>query len=123
MSIFEDYLLCIENPDYRAILRKILQWVKETFPTLEPRVAWNQPMYTDHGTFIIGFSFAKRHFTVAPETKGMAQFSSEIEQAGYSQTPNLFRIKWDEPVDFSLLERIIQYNIADKADCPTFWRK
>ena len=68
MSIFEDYLLCIENPDYRAILRKILQWVKETFPTLEPRVAWNQPMYTDHGTFIIGFSFAKRHFTVAPET-------------------------------------------------------
>ena len=53
----------------------------------------------------------------------MAQFSSEIEQAGYSQTPNLFRIKWDEPVDFSLLERIIQYNIADKADCPTFWRK
>ena len=123
MNIFEDYLLHIENQEHRALLRTVLQWVKETFPTLEPRVAWNQLMYTDHGTFIIGFSAAKRHFTVAPETKGMERFSGEIKQAGYSQTPNLFRIKWDEPVDFSLLERIIQYNIADKADCPTFWRK
>lgn len=123
MDIFENYLLQIENQDHRALLRKTLHWVQKSFPPLEPRIAWNQPMFTDHGTFIIGFSIAKRHFTVAPEAKGMERFSSEIERAGYSQTPNLFRIKWGEPVDYPLLERIIQFNREDKADCPTFWRK
>ena len=123
MSIFADYLMSMDNQEHRDHLSDILNWVQETFPALEPRVAWNQPMFTDHGTFIIGFSAAKLHFTVAPETKAMERFSEEIDRAGYSQTPNLFRIKWDEPVEFPLLERIVQYNIADKAQCLTFWRK
>ena len=45
MNIFEDYLLHIENQEHRALLRTVLQWVKETFPTLEPRVAWNRHVY------------------------------------------------------------------------------
>ncbi|NRG47411.1 iron chaperone, partial [Bacillus sp. CRN 9] len=32
-------------------------------------------------------------------------------------------MKWDSPVDFSLLEKMIEFNILDKADCSTFWRK
>ncbi|MCG6581884.1 iron chaperone, partial [Acinetobacter baumannii] len=26
------------------------------------------------------------------------------------------------PVDFSLLERMIEFNMLDKANCTTFWR-
>ena len=28
----------------------------------------------------------------------------------------------DAPVDFSLLESLIRFNMEDKADCHTFWR-
>ncbi|MCQ4950818.1 hypothetical protein NE646_14380, partial [Bittarella massiliensis] len=41
------------------------------FPDLTPKIAWNQPMFTDHGTFIIGFSAAKAHLAVAPERAGI----------------------------------------------------
>lgn len=123
MEAFEEYLSKIENEVHRSRMREVLTWVKDTFPILAPKIAWNQPMFTDHGTFIIGFSAAKGHFAVSPEAQGIAAFSDDIAKAGYSQTSNLFRIKWDEPVDFPLLERIIRYKIEDKKDRTTFWRK
>ena len=39
----------------------------EKFPQLKEENKWNQPMFNDHGTFIIGFSIAKGHIAVAPE--------------------------------------------------------
>ena len=88
-----------------------------------PKIAWNQPMFTDHDTYIIGFSVAKQHLAVAPERAGINHFSDEIVQAGYGHTKQLVRIQWNSPVDFSLLEKMIEFNILDKADCSTFWRK
>ncbi len=123
MEVFEEYLSKIENETHRSRMREVLAWVKDTFPTLATKIAWNQPMFTDQGTFVIGFSAAKGHFAVSPEAQGMAAFCDDIAKSGYNQTSNLFRIQWDEPVDFPLLERIIRYNIEDKKDCTTFWRK
>lgn len=79
-------------------------------------------MFTDHGTFIIGFSVAKHHLAVAPERAGIVRFSDEIVRAGYEHSKKLLRIRWGQPVDYALLERIIAFNIADKADCTSFWR-
>lgn len=123
MEIFEEYLSKMKNEAHCSRMKEVLTWVKDTFPMLTPKIAWNQPMFTNHGTFIIGFSAAKQHFSVSPEAQGMAVFSDDIAKSGYRQTSNLFRIQWNEPVDFSLLERIIRYNIEDKKDCTTFWRK
>ena len=123
MEVFRDYLVRIENPEHRARVEEILEWIFSRFPQLVPRIAWNQPMFTDHGTFIIGFSTAKHHLAVAPEYEAISHFSDEIHQSGYDHTQELVRIKWDLPVDFSLLEKIIAFNIKGKAECSTFWRK
>lgn len=123
MKEFEEFLARMDNPDQRARAEEVLNWVATTFPSLKAKIAWNQPMFTDHETFIIGFSVAKQHMAIAPEKAGILQFSDEIVEAGYDHTKELIRIKWSQPVDFSLLERIIAFNIADKADCSTFWRK
>jgi uncharacterized protein YdhG (YjbR/CyaY superfamily) len=80
-------------------------------------------MFTDHDTFIIGFSVSKRHLAVAPERAGIERFSTAIARAGYEHTSQLVRIKWDGPVDFPLLETIIEFNVRDKANCSTFWRR
>ena len=80
-------------------------------------------MFTDHDTFIIGFSVSKQHLAVSPEAAGIDHFINQIAKSGYEQTKGLFRIKWDSPIDYSLLEKIIEYNILDKANCSTFWRK
>ena len=80
-------------------------------------------MYTDHGTFIIGFSVAKQHMAVALEGVVADHFSREILQSGYDHTKELIRIRWDRPVDYELLEKMIAFNILEKANCTTFWRK
>ncbi len=123
MDVFSEFLAGIEDPQHRARTEEVLGWVGERFPDLEPRVAWNQPMFTDHGTFIIAFSVSKGHLAVAPEKVALDHFADEINEAGYAYSKMLFRIPWSKPVDWSLLERIIAFNIEDKADVSTFWRK
>ncbi|MDP7979795.1 iron chaperone [Bacillus sp. WLY-B-L8] len=123
MEVFVKYLAGIDNPDHRDRTEEILEWVANKFTNLEPQIKWNTPMFTDHDTFIIGFSTAKHHLSVSPEEVGIAHFADEIAQAGYSATKGLFRIPWNEPVNYELLEKMIEFNILDKTDCSTFWRK
>ncbi|HRY13961.1 MAG TPA: iron chaperone [Syntrophomonadaceae bacterium] len=123
MEVFAEFLSAIEDPQQRARTEEVLSWVLKRFPQLVPRIAWNQPMFTDHGTFIIGFSVAKHHLAVSPEKAGIDHFSDEIRQAGYEHSKMLMRLPWDRPVDFSLLEKMIEFNIADKAGSKLFWRK
>jgi uncharacterized protein YdhG (YjbR/CyaY superfamily) len=79
-------------------------------------------MFTDHGTYIIGFSLAKKHMSVAPENKAIEEFSDALEKADYSYTNEIFRIPWDGEVDYALLKKIIEFNIEDKDGVDTFWR-
>ena len=123
MEVFSEYLSQIENPQHRSILEEVLGWVHTQFPELGMKIAWKQPMFTDHGTFILGFSVSKNHIAISPEGAGMVQFREKIEQAGYEQSKMLFRIKWEQPVNYGLLQEIIAFNRADKAGCTTFWRK
>lgn len=122
MEEFAEYLAKIDNPVHRAATEEVLAWVIQEFPQLTPKIAWNQPMLTDHGTYIIGFSVSKAHLAVAPEKAGMDHFADAIKQAGLDHTKLLVRMKWTSPVDYTILRQMIEYNIADKADCTTFWR-
>lgn len=123
MDVFTEYLAQIDHPQHRERTEEVLAWVAREYTNLKPKIAWNQPMFTDHDTFIIGFSVSKQHLAVAPESAGINQFSDAIVKAGYSHTKQLVRMPWDRPVDFALLAQMIVFNITDKADCTTFWRK
>lgn len=123
MVVFKKYLLGIDSPDHRERVEEILRWVTNAFPNLEPQIKWSTPMFSDKGTFIIGFSTAKNHISVSPEQVGITHFSGDIAQAGYSATKGLFRIQWNEPIHYELLEKMIAFNIQDKAGYTNFWRK
>lgn len=122
MKTFQDFLNTIDQEDKRERMGTILNHIRERFPQLKEEIKWNQPMFTDHGTFIIGFSIAKGHIAVAPESAVIRLFEKEIEQAGYSHSQQIFRIKWTDEVDFDLLDKIVAYNIEDKKDMSNFWR-
>ncbi|WP_167629507.1 iron chaperone [Listeria valentina] len=123
METLTEYLDTLEMPEQRERMVEIFDWVKDTFPSLVPVIKWNQPMFTDHGTFIIGFSTSKKHIAVAPEVKTMKEFVEKIADAGYSATSNLFRITWKQPTNFDLLKEIIEFNVNDKQDYTKFWRE
>lgn len=112
----------IEDLEKRKRLEDILNHIKEKFPQLKGEIKWKQPMFMDHGTFIIAFTYSKSHILIAPEEKVISVFEKEIKEAGYTCTKNLFRIKWDDPVNFDLIDKIVEYNIDDKKGMTRFWR-
>ena len=122
MEVFKEYLESIDEISHRDRMEEILKWVAETYPELETRIAWNQPMFTDHGTFIIGFSVAQKHFVFAGEDEIIAAFGPEFDRLGLSYGKKLVRVSFDQEVPYDLLAKVIEYNIADKQDCQTFWR-
>ena len=123
MKNFEEFLETIKNNDQQERVREVLNWVKKEFIDLLPQIKYNQPVFTDHNTFIIGFSVSKNHLAVAPEQKAINNFSKDIVKSGYEHTVNLIKIPWKCDVDYKLLEDIINFNIVDKKDIKTFWRK
>lgn len=123
MTDFSTFLKEIDDPSRQERLEEIFDWIKKRYPNLETEMKWDQPMFTDHGTFIIGFSVSKKHLAVAPEKVAIAHVEEDIVEAGYEYTKELIRVPWNSQMDYSLLEKIIDFNIWDKAHCSTFWRK
>ncbi len=41
MHVFEEYVGNIGNPELKQRTQDILQWILDTFPQLEPKIAWN----------------------------------------------------------------------------------
>ena len=123
MTTFRAYLEKIDDPAQRQRMEEVLQWVIDRYPQLDRRIAWNQPMFTHQGTFIIAFSRSKAHMAVSPESVPIRHCAQELDQTGYQYTSMIFRIPWDRDVDYELLGKMIEYNLKDKAGYTAFWRK
>lgn len=120
---FRNYLEAIEDEKIKNRMEEILNHIGDKYPFLTKEIKWNQPMFINNGTFIIAFSIAKGHIAVAPEKVTLDKFEDKIKKAGYSFSSMLYRIKWDEKVDYDLLDLMIEYNIEKKKDFKYFWRK
>jgi uncharacterized protein len=121
-TTLEEFLDAIEPPEHRTKLSHTIRWVAATWPGLELAMKWNQPMFLDHGTFIVGFSVFPKNMAVNPELALIERMSDEIAAAGYTMTKGLIRVGWDDPVDQDLLTRIVETQIAEKSDVVGLWR-
>ncbi len=125
METLDDFLETIDKEAHREKLKNVLQTVLENYPELTMEIKWNQPMllYKDNGSFILGFSKAKPHFAISPEKYTLDTFADDIKAAGYQMTKMFLKIKWTDEVNYDLLYRIIDFNIKDKKDSSSFWRR
>ncbi len=122
MEKFTEFLDAIPNDEHREKLRGVLLWVKDKYPQLETRIGWNMPMFTDHGTFIISFNASRHHLAFSPESTTILKFFDELVAAGFEPMKQQVRIRWADKIDYDILAKIIDFNIADKKDVTTFWR-
>ena len=122
ISTLDEFLATIPNADNRARMVEVLDWVAQHYPELELRIAWNQPMFTHHGTYIIGFSAASKHMAMAPERATMIRFEQVMRERGTDFGTMLARQPWNKPFDYELLDAFIQHQLAEKQDISSFWR-
>lgn len=121
--LLEEYLNTVKDPEHKKRMTEVFEWVEENYPVLEGVIKWKQAMFTDHGTFIIGFSETKNHMSFTPEEAVIQLFSEEIVKSGYEHTKGIVKIKWTDEIDFALLKKMIEFNLREKAECTTFFRK
>ena len=121
IKTLDEYLETITNEDNRARMVDVLVWVGLTYPELELRIAWNQPMFTHHGTYIIGFSASSKHMAMAPERATMIRFEQVMRECGTDFGKMFARQPWNEPFDYELLDAFIQHQLAEKQDITSFW--
>ena len=122
IKTLDEYLATISNGDNRARMVDVLDRVSHNFPELDLRIAWNQPIFTHHGTYIIGFSAASKHMAVAPERATMIRFEPVMRERGTDFGKKVAHQPWDKPIDYELLDAFIQYQLAEKQDVTSFWR-
>ena len=87
ITTLDEYLKTIPNDDNRSRMVAVLNWVAEHYPELELRIAWNQPTFTHHGTYIIAFSAASKHMVMAPEFATMIRFEPVMRERGTPVSP------------------------------------
>jgi len=122
IKTLDEFLATIPDDDNRERMVDVVVWVGLTYPELKLRIAWNQPMFTHHGTYIIGFSAASRHMAVAPERATMIRFEPVMRERGTDFSKMFARQPWNKPFDYELLDAFIQHQLAEKQDITSFWR-
>lgn len=120
-NTLDDYLASITKPENATQLREMLADIQAQYPQLELRIAWNQPMFTDHDTFIIGFSAAAKDMAVAVEAPIFEKYLDRIKTLGYRATKRQFHITWGTTIDPKLCHHLIDDAIEFKRDMTTFW--
>ena len=122
IKTLDEFLATIPDDDNRERMVDVVVWVGLTYPELELRIAWNQPMFTHHGTYIIGFSAASKHMAMAPERATMIRLESVMREHGTDFGKKFARQPWDKPFDYELLDAFIQHQLEEKRDITSFWR-
>ena len=122
IKTLDEFLAAIPDDDNRERMVDVVVWVGLTYPELELRIAWNQPMFTHHGTYIIGFSAASKHMAMAPERASMIRFEQVMRERGTDFGTMLAHQPWTKLFDYELLDAFIQHQLAEKQDITSFWR-
>jgi uncharacterized protein len=122
MKTFQDFINQISDINHQERIKEILSWISTNYPQLEERIAWNSPHFVSDGTFILAINHAKAHVSFVPEHVTISKFRDKIEKNAYQATDFLFKIKWNQKVDYALLKEIIEFNIQDKKGLKTYWR-
>jgi uncharacterized protein len=122
MKTFIEYTNQISDLNHQGRVIEILNWISSSYPQLEQRIAWKSPHFASDGTFILAINHAKAHVSFVPEHIAISKFRDMIEKNGYQATDFLFKIKWNQKIDYALLKEIIDFNIQDKKGLKTYWR-
>lgn len=123
MHEFDEFIEKIENPKHKKRFVEIIRWVDEKYPKIKREIKWNEPVYTDHGTFIISFNIRKQHLSFCPEHRTIKKFEEEIKEREYGYGMMVVKIKWKHETPYDIIEKMIDFNIEDKKDYKAFWRK
>lgn len=99
-------------PAHRKTLADILACLREAFPELETRLAWNVPHLCRGKDYVVGLSSAKAHVAFSPWSPA-AIAAHRGRLGGLEATANLIRIPPGWKPDAALLTSLVRARLAE----------
>ena len=97
--------------DVQVILSRVRQTVRKAAPDAVEKIAYGMPAYMQDGVLLY-FGGFKEHVGVYPPVRDKALMR---ELASYANERGNVRFRYDEPIPWTLLARIVKANAKDNA--------
>lgn len=115
------FIAKINDKSKEVKFKEMIDWIKKNYPELILEIKWNQPMFIENGTYIIGFSISKKHIALGLESFAIEELTESIKNAGFTHSKMIVQIPWEKPIDYQLLELIITHVRTRKSGVTSFW--
>ena len=93
------------------MLNRIRSIIKQTAPDAVESISYGMPAYKLNGKPLVYFAGYKNHVGLYATPSGHSQFAAEL--ARYKQGKGSVQFPIDEPLPFDLIERIVQFRVAE----------
>lgn len=96
----------------KEIIKKIRSLIQKTAPVAIETMSYGVPAFKLNGSNLIVYTAFKNHVGVYPEPETIKVFEKEL--TNYETSKGAVKFKIDEPIPYSLIEKIIKYRIKLK---------
>ncbi len=96
----------------KEIIKKIRSLIQRTAPVAIEGMSYGVPAFKLNGSNLIVYAAFKNHVGIYPEPETIKVFEKEL--TNYETSKGTVKFKIDEPIPYSLIEKIIKYRIKLK---------
>jgi len=97
----------------QKILQKIRKTIQKAAPAAEEAISYQMPSFRLNG-YLIYFAARANHIGLYPAPRGAAEFKEEL--ARYEGGKGTVQFKFDAPVPYDLIARIVKFRAQENMD-------
>lgn len=103
---FDDHIKSFPK-EKQEKLKSIRELVRKTCPNAIETIRYGIPTFQLNGKNMIHFAGYENHIGFYPSPNGLKEFSKELQP--YVSGKGTAKFKWDQPIPWSLIEKIIKF--------------
>ena len=103
-----DEYIAAFSPEVQAILQRVRLTISSVAPDAQETISYQIPAFTLSGALVY-FAAFKSHIGLYPPVKGDARLEKAI--SGYAGEKGNLRFPLDQPIPYSLIERIVKHRV------------
>ncbi|MEQ1691858.1 MAG: DUF1801 domain-containing protein [Gemmatimonas sp.] len=96
-------------PEIRAILERVRKTIRKAAPGAEERIAYRMPSFALNGALVY-FGGFKEHVGFYPPVRDA---KLQRESASYAGEKGNLRFRYDEPIPYELITRIVKARVLE----------
>lgn len=100
--------------EVQQILRNLRNLVKVNAPDAEESFAYGMPAYKTHKKPLVYFAAYQNHIGFYATPSGHSEFQEELSK--FKQGKGSVQFPLNQPIPYKLIERIINYRVAENND-------